>query len=25
MIDDFIERKWGRRKVEYMLPELKGF
>ncbi len=20
MIDDFIERKWGRRKVEYMLP-----
>jgi DNA polymerase-3 subunit alpha len=25
MIDDFIERKWGRRKVEYMLPELEGF
>jgi DNA polymerase-3 subunit alpha len=24
MIDDFIERKWGRRKVEYMLPELQG-
>ena len=24
MIDDFIERKWGRRKVEYMLPELEG-
>jgi DNA polymerase-3 subunit alpha len=23
MIDDFIERKWGRRKVEYMLPELE--
>src|SRR5450432_4760786 len=23
MIDDFIERKWGRRKVEYELPELK--
>ncbi|HEX7728510.1 MAG TPA: DNA polymerase III subunit alpha [Terracidiphilus sp.] len=21
MTDDFIERKWGRRKVEYMLPE----
>src|SRR5205085_12446343 len=21
MIDDFIERKWGRRKVEYELPE----
>jgi len=21
MIDDFIERKWGRRKVEYMLPQ----
>jgi DNA polymerase-3 subunit alpha len=24
MIDDFIERKWGRRKVEYLLPELEG-
>ena len=24
MIDDFIERKLGRRKVEYMLPELEG-
>ena len=24
MIDDFIERKWGRRAVEYMLPELEG-
>ena len=24
MIDDFIERKWGRRKVEYVLPELEG-
>jgi DNA polymerase-3 subunit alpha len=23
MIDDFIERKWGRRKVEYQLPELE--
>ncbi len=23
MIDDFIERKWGRRKVEFMLPELE--
>ena len=23
MIDDFIERKWGRRKVEYMLPEIE--
>jgi DNA polymerase-3 subunit alpha len=23
MIDDFIERKWGRRQVEYMLPELE--
>ena len=23
MIDDFIERKWGRRKVEYVLPELE--
>jgi DNA polymerase III subunit alpha len=22
MIDDFIERKWGRRKIEYELPEL---
>ena len=24
MIDDFVERKWGRRKVEYLLPELEG-
>jgi DNA polymerase-3 subunit alpha len=24
MIDDFIERKWGRRAVEYILPELEG-
>ena len=24
MIDDFIERKWGRRKVEYLVPELEG-
>jgi DNA polymerase-3 subunit alpha len=24
MIDDFIERKLGRRPVEYMLPELEG-
>jgi DNA polymerase III subunit alpha len=24
MIDDFIERKWGRRKVEYAFPELEG-
>ena len=23
MIDDFVERKWGRRKVEYLLPELE--
>ena len=23
MIDDFIERKWGRRAVEYELPELE--
>jgi DNA polymerase-3 subunit alpha len=23
MIDDFIERKWGRRAVQYDLPELK--
>ena len=23
MIDDFIERKWGRRKVEFMLPEME--
>ncbi len=23
MIDDFIERKWGRKKIEYELPELK--
>jgi DNA polymerase-3 subunit alpha len=22
MIDDFIERKWGRREVVYMLPEI---
>ncbi len=20
MIDDFVERKWGRRKVEFLLP-----
>ncbi len=24
MIDDFIERKWGRRKVEFLLPELEA-
>jgi len=24
MTDDFIERKWGRRKVEYTLPEMEG-
>ena len=24
MTDDFIERKWGRRKVEYLLPQLEG-
>ena len=23
MIDDFIERKWGRKPVEYLLPELE--
>ncbi|HTU52058.1 MAG TPA: DNA polymerase III subunit alpha [Acidobacteriaceae bacterium] len=23
MIDDFIERKWGRKQVEYELPELE--
>src|SRR3954451_22772689 len=23
MVDDFIERKWGRNKVVYDLPELK--
>jgi DNA polymerase-3 subunit alpha len=23
MIDDFIERKWGRREVQYQLPELE--
>jgi DNA polymerase-3 subunit alpha len=23
MIDDFIDRKWGRRKVEYLLPEIE--
>ncbi len=23
MIDDFIERKWGRKKIEYVLPELE--
>jgi DNA polymerase-3 subunit alpha len=23
MIDDFIDRKWGRKKVEYELPELE--
>ena len=23
MIDDFIERKWGRRAVEYILPDLE--
>ncbi len=24
MIDDFVERKWGRRKVEFLLPVLEG-
>ena len=24
MIDDFVERKWGRRNVEFMLPELES-
>jgi DNA polymerase III subunit alpha len=24
MIEDFVERKWGRRKVEYMLPPLEA-
>ena len=24
MIDDFVERKWGRRNVEFMLPELEA-
>jgi DNA polymerase III subunit alpha len=24
MMEDFIERKWGRRKVEYVLPELES-
>ena len=24
MIDDFVERKWGRKKVEYLLPVLEG-
>ncbi|MGA7340648.1 MAG: DNA polymerase III subunit alpha [Terracidiphilus sp.] len=24
MIDDFIERKWERRKVEFLLPDLEG-
>jgi len=24
MIDDFVERKWGRRRVEFLLPELEG-
>jgi DNA polymerase-3 subunit alpha len=23
MTDDFIERKWGRRKIEYMLPQME--
>jgi DNA polymerase-3 subunit alpha len=23
MIDDFIERKWGRKKVEFLLPDLE--
>ena len=23
MIDDFIDRKWGRKKVEYELPQLE--
>ncbi len=24
MIDDFIERKWGRRKVEFLVPDLES-
>ena len=24
MIDDFIERKWGRKKVEFLLPDLEA-
>ena len=24
MIEDFVERKWGRKKVEYDLPELEA-
>ena len=24
MIDDFVERKWGRRNVEYLLPPLEA-
>jgi DNA polymerase-3 subunit alpha len=24
MIDDFIDRKWGRRKVEFLLPDLEA-
>ncbi len=24
MIDDFVERKWGRKQVEYELPELEA-
>ncbi|MDR5726115.1 MAG: DNA polymerase III subunit alpha [Terriglobia bacterium] len=24
MIDDFVERKWGRQKIEYELPELES-
>ena len=24
MIDDFVDRKWGRRKVKYLLPPLEG-
>ncbi|MGC2111890.1 MAG: DNA polymerase III subunit alpha [Candidatus Korobacteraceae bacterium] len=24
MIEDFIERKWGRKKIEYELPELES-
>jgi len=24
MIDDFIDRKWGRKKIEYELPELEA-
>jgi DNA polymerase-3 subunit alpha len=24
MIDDFVERKWGRRKVEFLLPPLEA-